>query len=287
MTVASHSKGRSFAWLFSWLLFLIIGACNFNVDSDESPREALIMPVQLELDSTWILLNDYVSWVEIVDSIHWEDGSFIEPIDHPVTGSPAILIKQQPHYALGHIKLYSQGKSVDIPVIKTSKRNIRVSLAVTEEIKEARLMGSFTSWQSNSLQMIADGDSLHASVSLNVGSHLYQFIANGNEFPDPSNPNQMANGFGGFNSILKVGDPSASIPLSTSFDGQFSCYSDPQAAYAVYYNNAMIEHGQANSQGHFTFNIPHDASSFGRSHIRIWVANEDELGQNALIPLRK
>lgn len=287
MTVTSHSKGHAYAWLFSLILLLLLCACNSKADSDASPREALIMPVQLEADSTWIQLNDYTSWVETVDSILWEDGSFIETTDHPVTGSPAILIKQQPYYALGHINLYSKGKSIDIPLIKTSKRNIRVSLAITEEIKEARLMGSFTSWQSNSIEMVSDGDSLHAYVTLDVGSHLYQFIANGNEFPDPSNPNQMANGFGGFNSILKVGNPSASLPLSTSFDGQFSCSSDPQAAYAVYYNNEMIEHGQANALGHFTFNIPHDASRVGRSHIRIWVANEDELGQNALIPLHQ
>ncbi len=286
MTTSSHSKGHAFAWLFSVLLMASLVACDSHFNSLESPAESLIMPIQLEADSTWIILNDYASWVETVDSVLWEDGSVLETAAHPVSGLPAIPITQQPKHALGHIQLCSADGSIHIPLVKTSKRSIRVSLAVTQEISEASLMGSFTNWQSSPIPMIREEDSLHAELTLNQGRHLYQFIANDSEFPDPSNPHKIANGFGGFNSILEVGIPTASVPLSASFDGQFNCSTNPKSAFFVYHNNAVIQKGYANELGGFSFQIPSEASSVSRTHLRIWVANENDFSQNALIPLQ-
>jgi len=281
------SKGHASAWLFAGALIAFFSSCSHQSTPRAEKDEALIMPIQLESDSTWIMLDDFKAWTGPLDSANWENGTSLPLVAHPTTGASAILLQEQPIHALGHLQLWSEGQSIEIPVLKTSKRTIRIGLAIGEDMTEASIMGGFTGWQANPIPMTRAEDSLFADLTLDKGTHLYQFIANGQEFPDPSNPMQMANGFGGFNSILNAGNNDAPPSLSTEFDEQFTCTTLPNCFYAIYWNNELIQSEYADENGHFEFHAPEEADGLIRSHLRIWVATEHQVGQNALIPLHK
>ena len=189
---SSKSKGHAYAWFFVSLLLTTANGC---VDSSRVNQiaESLILPVQLTPDSTRIVLNDFQAWIGPIDSAIWEDGSIIHIKRNSKDGSDVIVLKKTPNHGIGHLELWSAGKRVDIPVLKSTKRSVTVKLEKSDGIHSASIMGSFTNWQASHITMHPDGDSLSVTLNLNKGNHLYQFMASGKEFPDPTNSNQMAN----------------------------------------------------------------------------------------------
>ena len=282
----SKSKGHAYAWFFVSLLLTTANGC---VDSSRVNQiaESLILPVQLTPDSTRIVLNDFHAWTGPIDSAIWEDGSIIHIQRNSEDGSDVIVLKKTPHHGIGHFELWSAGKRVDIPVLKSTKRSVTVKLEKSDGIQSASIMGSFTNWQASPIPMHPDGDSLSVTLNLNKGNHLYQFMANGKEFPDPTNSNQMANGFGGFNSVLSVGEHSDPASLTCSFEEALHCRAQPSSAYLVFYNNMLIDQGDIPDSGVFQVSLPNEAHNLNRSHIRIWTADEFNVEQNALIPIHK
>lgn len=66
--------------------------------------------------------------------------------------------------------------------------------------------GSFNDWNQDKTPMKdPDGDGRYeARVWLDPGVHLYKFVADGNWLPDPENPDTTPDGFGGFNSTIRI-----------------------------------------------------------------------------------
>ena len=235
----------SLAWPFYFALTALLASCGSHEEQAHiASHEALIMPVHLEPDSTWILLDDFHAWTGLVDSVVWENGTALTIQPDPLRSLPAVLITEQPAQAFGHLQLWSADPSktepVAIPVVRSAKQSVRVSLAITESIQAASIIGGFTGWQSQPIPMQQEGDSLFVTLKLDEGSHLYQFVSNGKEFPDPANPNQMPNGFGGFNSILQAGSASEPLTLSTDYSNRFLCHTLPFSSYTVFWNNTCI-----------------------------------------------
>lgn len=70
----------------------------------------------------------------------------------------------------------------------------------------ASLTGSFVSWAGTAPPAIAfvkgaDG-AWTGSYAFSAGMHQYKYIVDGSWIPDPTNPNQVDDTFGGFNSVL-------------------------------------------------------------------------------------
>lgn len=78
------------------------------------------------------------------------------------------------------------------------------------------LVGDFTNWEATQAVPMTDlGDgNWRANVDLTVGqSYAYKLIVDGSTtwIPDPANPNQVDDGFGGFNSVVEVADCSVDV----------------------------------------------------------------------------
>ena len=68
------------------------------------------------------------------------------------------------------------------------------------------LTGSFVSWSATAPPAIAftkgiDG-AWTGSYDFTAGTHQYKYIVDGSWIPDPTNPNQVDDTFGGFNSVI-------------------------------------------------------------------------------------
>ena len=117
-------------------------------------QEALIMPVHLEPDSTWVLLDDFHAWTGLVDSVVWENGTALRIQPDPLSFPPS-----SPHHSNRppkHLDIWNSGRPTPpkpnpwpFQLLRSAKQ-IRPSEPshFTESIQAASIIGGFTGWQS-------------------------------------------------------------------------------------------------------------------------------------------
>ncbi len=76
------------------------------------------------------------------------------------------------------------------------------------------LAGEFNSWSDSANPMTKDGDAWTLVMNLAPGSYMYKFVVDGNWKQDAGNPEAAPDGFGGNNSVMKVGAGGAVAPVA-------------------------------------------------------------------------
>jgi len=257
------------------------------------------MPIQLQSDTTVIYLQDFLPLHLQLDSVKWEDGStlIIDSIDH----EPVVRITQQPMRSIGFLQLWSGSIHSEIPLFKTSKQRVRLSVNSIAPSEQVDVIGTFTNWQGNPLRMQPSNEAFTLELMLDPGVHFYQLVIDGVEQPDPSNPRMVPNGFGGWNSVLEVDKQGTPLPLEINFmsadqiesqDGvrrsdQLIAQTRPGAYYYAWWDNEIYGFGMADSNGFFQLSLPAIAYQMERSHLRLWACTSDSKSQESLIPLSK
>lgn len=87
------------------------------------------------------------------------------------------------------------------------KTNYTFKLDGYSTAKRVYLAGSFNGWRENELQMQRTPTGWAIPVYLSEGTHTYRFIADGNWFADPANPDKLPNEFNEYNSVIRLGKP--------------------------------------------------------------------------------
>jgi len=85
----------------------------------------------------------------------------------------------------------------------------RIVLEDHADAESVALVGSFNDWKAQADPLRREGGLWVIERALPAGRHLYKFVIDGNWVPDPGNPEREADGYGGFNSVLVVGDAAA------------------------------------------------------------------------------
>lgn len=285
-----------------WLLFcsvLFFASCGGN-DVPKKSAEVPLLPIHLEADTTWIYIDDFLADSPTIDSILWENGQLLPIVIMGETGESAFGIPFQPSSALGFVQLWSNGAHREVPVFKSNKQKITVHHLSYEAHKAVQIMGGFTGWQGHPITLTGADGMLSVELTLDRGLHPYQLIVDGVEQADPSNPRRVSNGFGGWNSILQVGEPIEQLPLAVTHQviqegtetntsgqqvGQLAGQSSPAVRYFAFWDNEIFDVGNTDSTGQFKIGMPAKAIELERSHIRIWTANDYDTSQEVLIPL--
>ena len=131
-------------------------------------------------------------------------------------GGRGIWIPGQPDAGFGALELRLDGRGAHVPILASTTRRITYTLASDYSSHEdVRIMGAFNGWSrtSHPLAQRPVGQ-WTIDLELGEGQHAYQLIVDGEEMPDPANPDRVDNGFGGFNSLLTVEGPSSQVELS-------------------------------------------------------------------------
>ncbi|RLD17374.1 MAG: hypothetical protein DRI36_04030, partial [Caldiserica bacterium] len=71
------------------------------------------------------------------------------------------------------------------------------------------LTGDFANWNPTAYPMKYNmqDDTWRIKIKLKEGRYLYKFVINGSDWKhDPNNPKKVPDGYGGFNSVLEVGE---------------------------------------------------------------------------------
>ena len=119
------------------------------------------------------------------------------------------LFPKENFFGLTFINFNIDDSKLVLPVIVKSKVAVTFNYTPKKRIDNVYIMGSFNTWNRNSDEMTdPDGDNTYSkTVLLDDGVYEYQIVAGGSEFPDPTNPEKIDNGFGNFNSLIRVKSP--------------------------------------------------------------------------------
>jgi len=122
-----------------------------------------------------------------------------------------ILTPNNSFAGLTIIDFSNQNIDYCLPVIVKQKNLVTFSYQPPKVPKEIFVMGNFNDWNRRSLPMSdPDGDGIYTrDVRLDDGLYEYQFVIDQTEIFDPQNPEKTDNGFGYFNSVVRVTSPLA------------------------------------------------------------------------------
>ena len=104
------------------------------------------------------------------------------------------------------ISLDLHGQRYHLPVHSQIKPTHTFRYRPEIEPEKIFVMGTFNNWHRSATPMHDnDGDGVYeVTLALDAGRYQYEFVVDGREIFDPSNPVKVPNGFGYFNSIAEV-----------------------------------------------------------------------------------
>ncbi|MFN4122279.1 MAG: alpha-amylase family glycosyl hydrolase [Flavobacteriales bacterium] len=248
--------------------------------------------VQLSADSGHLILNDFFIHSEKIDSIGLNK-------DLALTLSPD---KKILHFRilpsmefLSEIRVYFKTTPYSIIVKKPAKFEHTftfdpqgvdyVSVALNSEINN---------WNPSKHPLSKENGIWKTTIALDQGQYQYLFQADGKNMLDPFNPDSVANGIGGFNSLLKVkaaDENELPFIFTDSFDDKtikLGFENGLSDVFVLWENYRLPKEFITNqSDNGFQIHIPSDAAKFERSHIRIIGSNEKGISNDVLITLHK
>ena len=266
-------------------------------DSFQSPLDPVIpgmaMPVRLNPDSTWIPLTDFcpastpdsVAWIP-----GWGQGQAVKIVQRD--DGPGVWLTRQPVEGLGALQISRGGRSEHVPVLASSERSVTYTMPRDfEGHEDVRIMGAFNGWSRTSHPLILQPNGTWAiDLVLGEGKHAYQLIVDGEEMPDPVNPDRVDNGFGGFNSLMTVqGDSSTTALAAIGFGGNqvhdVRLLGTPGARVWAWWENNLYTASLLGADGTGLVRIPAAAYGAGRTNLRLWATGGGKPSAEVRIPL--
>jgi len=161
----------------------------------------LAKPIQLNFDSTKIYFSDFFITPEKVDSVKIPNG--LQKVD--MAAENAIRLIGTLENTVGIISFFHEGNKYDIALKKSVKLKVDFAFSPDKEYNSVAIGGSMNGWASSKNPLKFESNSWNTNFILNPGVYEYQLSLDGKMKLDPSNPDSIDNGQGGYNSLLKVG----------------------------------------------------------------------------------
>lgn len=266
----------------------------------------LASPIQLNIDTTIVYLEDYfkdvskIDWVLVLPETANTTLSFDKKIlkiashawYHPENEEGELEFKPSP--PLSELRIYAEGTVYTIILRKSVKEKITFSFNPNDSIySKVSMVGDLTNWNPNSIYLENKNGIWQTELTLNPGRYQYQIVADGKWFLDPGNSEKIDNGIGGYNSLLKIGNsinekmPSF-IPEKVYADTIWLRNNSPSSNYnttmIALWENFTIGNKEYDDNNYYVI-IPQSARNQKRSNIRIYAYNQAGKSNDLLIPL--
>lgn len=252
----------------------------------------LASPVQLEGDTTTVLLTDYfVMGKEAgIDSVTGSDRLGFLLADDRQDLQIYTRSNFVPH--LSEMKIWKDG----IPYSLIVKRDKRERFTFTfdpqgENYRRVALRGEMNDWNASANPMHLIDGVWQTTLELNPGRYQYQIRADGEDMLDPNNPNVVDNNIGGFNSLLEVGqaDPDVTPRLYPESHRRYKVNigmeNNVDDIFVLWQNFRIPDVYVTIHDGLMQIQVPGDATEKQRSFLRIRAQNEFGPSNDLLIPL--
>ncbi len=251
----------------------------------------LASPINLELETTVVYLEDYFTDVSIIQNIG-APADFVSILSADKKQLTLIAPDSVPF--LSELKITTAQATYSILLRKSKKEKILFSFDPKEKIySKVSIVGEMTGWNPNVIFMENKNGIWQTELVLNPGRYQYQIVADGNWFLDPNNPEKIDNGIGGYNSSFVIGnDGESSSPqcLTYKFD-EVSILVHPgnSGRIIAFWQNEHVNEFYAvdteNFDQYFLYTIPPKAKTIKRSYARFYSYNNYGEGNDILIPL--
>ena len=117
------------------------------------------------------------------------------------------------------IDFFQEKEKMVLPVIVIQKQVVEFRCTPGKAAQNVFVMGNFNNWNRSGDRMLdPDGDGTYtAEIALDDGIYEYQFVIDQSEIFDLQNPEKVDNGFGYFNSLLRIASAQKSMAPQIHF----------------------------------------------------------------------
>jgi glycosidase len=250
------------------------------------------MPVTLEKDTTLLFLEDFYLHPEEIDSVSGPDWLTCTLLKE--THQLRVVVQEASPPPMGMLRMYQRKypQAPDYLVVNSSQKKT-VEWQFNPKGKtytSVGIMGDINGWDASKTPLSFQDGIWTTEVVLNPGRYQYLVVADGQPMMDPNNPIQVANGIGGINSLMIVGEKDRTqLPYFylQSTEGLWvhigrQQHSDDRV-FAIWNNRLLpiVMEGDG-----FKVKIPDIAESIPTGTIRIFGYNNAGPGNDMLIPLQ-
>lgn len=252
-------------------------------DASRAPHALPWLPIDLQPDTTWIPISDFLIDPSALERVTWEDGSEL-----PVEGG-VIQLMQQPKLGMGFLAFWVGGEALQVPVMRSKLQPITYAVGRHYPTSSSiAFKSSFTGWAPVDVPEIDGQRAL--TFHLPPGDHPFQIARDGAWGTDPNYPSRP-NGFGAFNSILHVEEagPGPDLVCTQHLTGEHTndlvLQTRPEATIYGWWDNHLYAMPRPDSTGKASIRVPAAAYGMKRSHLRVWAADAVGVSEQVLIPL--
>ena len=253
-----------------------------NTTPKDSKIQGLAAPIILNADTTKIFLSDYFDSPFVVDSIASQNEVASYFLDDTL-----FLLPNKNSPILSNFLIFVSGLPYSIPVFNRLGKPYELSFKTTEKHSNLSVKGTFNNW-SEPIPLSLKNGMWNVQLTLKNGRYEYKLVADGIEILD-SSKTIIANGIGGFNNLIEIGgnnEGESPILETISFEKtviKIKTY-NVTSVFAYWENFRLSFETEGNI---LILKIPPYAKQFNRSSIRVYSANQNQLGNDLLIPLKK
>lgn len=267
------------------------GSADFKL-SENTYIIGLASPVNLNPDTTRVFIRGYFPEMPQFDSIAANDAlslSFSED------SSNLILTADNENLpTLSVLNFYIDEDSQSILLKKSEMVKHRLTFDPKgKKYETVKMKGEMNAWNPESTPFSYADGLWTAEIKLEPGSYQYCYVVDGQEMIDPSNPDSVSNGMGGFNSVMRVGNTSDTAPpkLHTlSFDEKSLRIDADGTVDDIFFfvDNQMLPKSFYSEQnGVYNLTLPSALAEKESAFIRAYAYNAGGLSNDILIPLKK
>ena len=284
-----RSPGKLF-FAFLFAIAICATGCFGNTPTTQSRQVPnLIQPVQLNIDSTILNLNDFFIDPSKIDSVSFSKnykGSWNKK------ENTVLIVAGDKLPALTELKLWSEGNPVSVLLKRSQKKVYQFTFDPKgKTYGSVQLAGEMNDWTPKKNDFKFVNNVWMASVALNPGVYQYQLVLDGKWQLDPGNKDSADNNNGGFNSIFKTPNSAGKSPrlITVKFDSTSFTFGVENnfTEVFVYWQNIRISPEYLNNIYEiFYVAIPEEARHKPRSWFRVYAYNEAGMSNDLLIPLK-
>lgn len=275
-------------------LILVLVACQpkLNLPTDSENNKNLNSLLTLKIGNNTVYLQDFILNPSEIDSVTSSSPKISCKMSTDKMTATLSIVKEMETFA--DLKLWTKGIPYSVPCRKTDKIDYVFTFNPQgKTYKRVQIAGQMNDWAPSLSPDLKLNDNGLYEVTLNLspGTYLYQMAVDGDQNPDPNNPNKVDNGYGKFNSILQVSGNGDKFPklFTDNIKGLtifISTQNDVKNVF-VYWQNFLLPAKLVEvEKGEISIEIPAEANKSDRSFIRVWASNELGVSNDLLIPLQ-
>lgn len=283
------------------LLSIFITIIFFQTTHAQSEIFGLASPIQLNIDTTIVYLEDYFTDVSAIQRI--EIPEFLTQQLSADKKTLTLINNKTEVPFLSELKITTAQNTYSILLRKSKKEKINFTFNPNGKVySKVSIVGELTGWNPNVIFMENINGVWQTEFIVNPGRYQYQIVADGKWFLDPNNKDSIDNGIGGYNSLLIAGEKNKSmfpqiilseIKTDKAETQNFIGIEIPETAKKnvfVFWNNTSLKN-TTTQQSTLTnkqltwLQIPEQAEKIKRSFIRVYAFNQFGESNDLLIPL--